>query len=140
MKLHKFNGYENEPGMCNRIELFKNGIYFLSLQSSNGFEPISSYVSTETGNFTLVALDAHNYALIFTEYIYANDPSMVSIILINKGHAMLVYNKRMVINSITKQTGSFNMELQSNIIEENDQTVTPDVHNLWWDGSIIRFK
>jgi hypothetical protein len=140
MTLHKFNGYENEPGMCNRIELLKKGTTYLSLQSSNGFEPISSYVNTETGNFTLATLDANNYALIFTEYIYANDPSMVSIILIHKGQAKLVYNKRMVINSITKQTGSFNMELQSNIIEENNQAGSPDLHTLWWDGIVLKFQ
>ncbi len=140
MALHKFNGYENEPGMCNRIELLKNGTYYLSIQSSNGFEPISSYVNTETGNFTLVTLDANNYALIFTEYIYANDPSMVSIILIHKGQAKLVFNKRMVINSITKQTGSLNMKFQSNIMEDNDPNNSPDVHTLWWDGSILRFR
>jgi len=145
LRLSTFNGYEDEAGMCNVIEILRDGMRILQLTNSNGFESISSYVKTEKGDYTLVSLSTNTYALIFNEWIYASQPSMVSIILIRNGEVKLVYNKPMFINSLTKQAGSLSMTLQSNTSEYLDYDKDPkpvdppELHTLWWDGSVLRF-
>jgi hypothetical protein len=144
LKLLKFNGYESEPGICNVVQIFKNGTQVLQLLSSNGFRNMSSYINTETGEYTFVNLATDTYALVFNEWIYASQPSMVSIILFYKGQATLVYNKPMFINSLTKQTGILSMVLQADTSEYVDSDTVPvnppDLHTLWWDGSVLRFQ
>ena len=146
LKLYKFNGYEGYPGVCNVIEVLKNGVKVLELKNSLGFENLSSYVETESGFYGLVTLSTNTYALIFNEYIYASSPSMTSVVLIRNGQAKLVYNKEMYINSISKQSGSFSMQLQANTVEYVNPN-TPDtpaneaeLHTLWWDGATLRFQ
>jgi hypothetical protein len=143
LKLYKFNGYADEPGVCNVIEVLKNGVKVLELKNSLGFENLSSYVSSESGFYGLITLSANTYALIFNEYIYASSPSMISVVLIRNGQVKLVYNKEMYINSITKQSGSFNMQLQANTVEYIDPN-TPyneaELHTVWWDGATLRFQ
>jgi len=141
LKRYKFNGYEHEPGY-NVIELLKDGVSILELKSSNGFEPISSYVKSEVGFYSLITLASNTYALIFNEYIYESSPYMVSIVLIRNGQAKLVYNKRMYINSISKQSGSFSMQLQANTVEYigNNPINQAELHTVWWDGSTLRYQ
>jgi len=147
LRLSKFNGYEGEPGICNVIEILRNGTQILQLANSNGFAKISSYINTESNDYVFVALSNDTYALIFTEWIYSSQPSMTTIILIHKEQAKLVYNKPMFINSITHQTGLLNMILQSNTSEyvgdsagNSILTTSPDIHTLWWDGSVLKFQ
>jgi hypothetical protein len=143
LKLYKFNGYEDEPGVCNVVEVLKNGAKVLELKNSLGFENMSSHVETESGFYGLITLAANTYALIFTEYIYASSPSMASIVLIRNGQVKLVYNKPMYIKSISKQAGSFNMQLQANTVEyisPNTPANEAKLHTIWWDGATLRFQ
>lgn len=145
LKLYKFNGYESEPGFCNVIEILRDGTQILCLKNSNGFKSISSIIPSETGLYSSIFLAENTYALVFNEWIYASQPAMVSIILLRNGQASLVYNKPMFINSITKQSGNFNMVLQSNTVEyeglENPTpTTTPILHTIYWDGHILKFN
>ena len=143
LKLYKFNGYEGEPGVCNVIEVLKNGAKVLELKSSDGFENLSSYVDTESGFYCLITLSTNTYALIFNEYVYQSLPSMTSVVLIRNGQAKLVYNKRMYTKSISKQSGSFSMQLQANTVEYiNPDTPAneAELHTLWWDGATLRFQ
>lgn len=143
LKLYKFNGYEGEPGVCNVIEVLKNGAKVLELKSSDGFENLSSYVSAENGFYSLITLSANTYALIFNEYIYVSSPFRVSVVLIRNGQVKLVYNKKMYINSISKQAGSFSMQLQANTVEYISPNVPAneaELHTLWWDGATLRFQ
>jgi hypothetical protein len=144
LKFSKFNGYEDEPGFGNVIDVLKNGTVVLQLRSSMGFTQIPG-PAYEGQDFVLVNLSSDTYAIIFREWIYENEPSMVSVVLVYKGNSKLVYNKPMFIKSITKQTGSFNMVLQSNSVEyeglENPTpSTTPILHTIFWDGSTLKFN
>lgn len=144
LRLSKFNGYEGEPGFCNVIDVLKNETLALRLTNSSGFAKISSYVFGESGDYTFKNLAADTYILIFNEWIYASQPSMVTVILIRQGEVALVYNKPMFIYSMMQKDGDFSMVLQANTCEiVGDSTVpenAPDKHTLWWDGSVLRFK
>lgn len=138
-----FNGYEYEPGYANVIRLSKDGSVVLSLENSNGFSSISSYVNSESGDYSIVQVAPDTYFLIFMEWIYASQPSMVSIVLIRNGEARLVFNKPAFIDSIIKSTGSLNITLQLNTveyIEDNTPTNTPIIHNIIWDGGVLKYQ
>jgi len=141
LNVYKFNGYEDEPGY-NVIDLLKNGVTVLELKSSNGFETISSNVTSETGFYSFAVLNTNTFALIFNGYIFESSPSMVSIVIIHNGEAKLVYNKPMFINSI-QYTPNFSMELQANTVEYldiNKPINQAELHTVWWDGSTLRYK
>ena len=68
---------------------------------------------------------------------------MLSIVLIRNGQVKLVYNKKMYINSISKQAGSFSMQLQANTVEYvygDTPANEAELHTLWWDGATLRFQ
>ncbi|HKL92298.1 MAG TPA: hypothetical protein VJ871_03365 [Bacteroidales bacterium] len=143
----KFNGYDGEPGICNVIDILRNGSSVLKMENSNGYASISSYVPTETGDYTFVSLGAETHILIFNEWIYASQPSMVSIIVLHKNCVKLVYNKPMFIRSISKKAGlSLTIQLQSNTVEYGGiinnpvEMDTPDFHSIWWDGRVLRYQ
>ncbi|MGV8091759.1 MAG: hypothetical protein AB2L24_07840 [Mangrovibacterium sp.] len=140
----KFNGYESEPGICNVIRIKKNDIQILNLESSNGFGAISSYVDSENADFSLVQVASNTYVLIFNEWIYASQPSMISIVLIRNGQVGLVFNKPGFVNSISKSNGNLNISLQSNTVEYRGDNNTPpanaDTHSIWWDGNVLKFQ
>jgi hypothetical protein len=140
----KFKGYESEPGICNVVRVKKNGSPVLSLESSNGFAAISSYVNSESGDYSIVQVSSDTYVLIFNEWIYASQPSMVSIVLIRNGTAKLVFNKPAFINSIVKSNGSLSITLQSNTVEyigdNNTPTTNAIIHTVMWDGEILKYQ
>jgi len=147
LKLFKFNGYDAEPGFCNIIDIQRDGSSVFKMENSNGYASISSYVPSETGDYTFVSLGAETHILIFIEWIYSSQPSMVSIIVLHKNCTKLVYNKPMFIKSISKQTGlSLTIQLQSNTVEYGGtinnpvELDTPNYHSIWWDGSVLRYQ
>jgi hypothetical protein len=144
LKLSKFNGYEeDEPGICNVIDVFNNGTQLLRLATSMGFESISTFVKSQTGDYILRNLTVDTYALVFYEWIYGTDIPHTTIILIYKGQAKLVYNKKMYIRLVTNTSATFRLNLQANRQEWISPT-TPDrpaeLYQLWWDGSVLRFQ
>ncbi len=141
LKLHKFIGYQDEPGFANVIHICRGETVLVTLKSSNGFAALSSYVSGITGNFLFKKLADDTYALVFTEWIYASQPPMVSVVLIYKNNAKLIFNKKMFINSIILTP--FEMELQSNTVEyiNNSTSVnTADIHRIWWKDNVLKYK
>lgn len=142
LKLSKFNGYDDEPGMCNVIEIIRNNTTILKLENSKGYADISSYVSSENRSYSFLTLGENMHLLIFNEWIYASQPSIVSLILIYNDKAKLIYNKPMFINSIYKTNGvGLAITLQSNTVEYGgtiDNPVmmnTPNLHYITWNWS-----
>lgn len=143
----KFKGYDAEPGLCNVIDILRDGSSIFKMENSNGYASISSYVPSETGDYTFVKLGADTHILIFNEWIYASQPSMVSIIVLHKNCAKLVYSKPMFIRSISKLAGlSLTIQLQSYTVESGGsksspvELDTPEIHSIWWDGSVLRYQ
>lgn len=146
VKLSKYSGYNDEPGF-NVVEIQRNNLTIFKLENSNGYANLSSYVPSEHLNFSWVKLSPVTCALIFNECIFASQPSMVSIVVIHKNEAKLVFNKPLFIHSISKSTTEsfLNITLQSNTIEyggppESPVALgTPSIHTIWWDGDVLRY-
>ena len=140
IRMSRFKGYEDEAGIANVVQLYRDNTCLVTLSSSLNFTSLSSYVNGLVGDFLFRKLADDTYALVFTEWIYASQPPMVSIILIHRNNAKLVYNKKMFINSI--KLTPFEMELQANTDEyvNNTPVVAPILHKIWWDGSVLRFQ
>ena len=147
VKLSKYNGYNDEPGF-NVVEIQRNNFTIFKLENSNGYTNLSSYVPSEHLHFSWVRLSPVTCVLIFNECIFASQPSMVSVVVIHKNEAKLVFNKPMFINSITKGADNYflNITLQSNTVEyggtpESPVALgTPLLHTIWWDGGVLRYE
>ena len=82
---------------------------------------------------------ADTYVLIFTEWTYANQPPMISIVLIYKDNAELIFNKEMFIYSI--KLTPFEIVLQANAVEYVNNTPTGQelLHKIWWEDNVLRY-
>jgi hypothetical protein len=146
VKLSKYRGYMDEPGF-NVVELQVGNFTFFKLENSNGYADLSSYLPMPPRNyFSLVRLSPATSVLIFNECIFASQPSMVSIVVLHKNEAKLVFNKPLFINSITKNYYYLNMTLQSNTVEyggtpESPVALgTPIIHTIWSEGGVLRYE
>ena len=141
VKISKYKGYEDEAGIGNVVQLYRDNTCLVILSGSNGFTSLSSYVGGVTGDFLFKKLADDTYILIFTEWIYASQPPMVSIVLIYKDNAKLIFNKERFINSI--KLTPFEMEIQTNTVEyinDNTPANTADFHKIWWEENLLRYK
>ncbi len=136
----------DEPGF-NVVEIQRNDFTIFKLENSNGYANLSSYVPSEHLNFSWVRLSPVTCVLIFNECIFASQPSMVSIVVIHKNEAKLVFNKPLFIHSISKSTAEsfLNITLQSNTLEYGGTPESPvalgipSLHTIWWDGNVLRY-
>ena len=140
VRISKYKGYEDEPGIGNVIQLYRDNTCILTLSGSNGFTSLSSYVNGVTGDFLFKKLTDDLYILVFTEWIYASQPPMISMVLIYKNQAKLMFNKEMIINSI--KLTPFEMELQANTVEYVNNLPTDEaiLCRIWWNGYDLRFE
>lgn len=67
--------------------------------------------------FYEISLSLNCKALVFTGITIMSQPPLVTIILINKGKATVVYNKPSYLNSITENTTKTILNLQLNTVE-----------------------
>ena len=82
-------------------------------------------------------------ALFFVGHSYQNDPSMLTIIVIDKEKAELVFNKPMHPMELNQTNTEFSLIGHSNNPELNlDMTpVTPYIkHKIWLENGVLRFK
>ncbi len=142
LRLLKYRNDEDEWIEFNVIELVRNGVTTLQLQNTNGWGELSPSLNL-SGNYIRIELTNNTIALIFEEYIYASQPSNISIIIITENEAKLIYNKPMFINSVNITGNSFSMELQSNTVEYKANGTpydAPITHKIWLQNNVLWFK
>jgi hypothetical protein len=127
-----------------------NNTLKLTLASSNGFSALANgTVENYNTNCFVKKLNSNIFILVFNEWTYASQPPMVSVILVLNGQMTLIYNKPMYINSIQEtdsvfsNSATFNMTLQPNTVEWIDSTSatnSADLHQIWWNGSLLMYQ
>ena len=143
-------GWDNDPDP---------GYYIIEVSANNQIKFVhkqnSAFVTRdmEYQGFTLQQHADNDYfikaplsneatALIFVGWSYANNPSQLFIVVLTETDVKVVYNKPMVINSITQSGYNFSMATQSNVLEwvNGAEQGTPITHTIYQQDGVLYFK
>ena len=94
INLYDYDVAKGDGGNFRIIDLVQNGKSILCLRQSNGWEPLNSEECID-----VIPLDKETTALLFKGFPYPNDPELLTIIVIHKDKAKLVFNKHFIIRS-----------------------------------------
>lgn len=105
MTVSRLKNWGDDPGDFHVIDVKNNDKRILEIKDDMGWDYFclsSDYKKNANKAFHEISLSANCKALVFTGITIMSQPPLVSIILINKGKATLVYNKPSYLNSITE--------------------------------------
>jgi hypothetical protein len=146
VKPTKFTGWENER-IYSVIEVSKNNNVVFVYKYWDGFTTFNDPINLDAPRlrqyadndyFIKVALSNEATALIFVGWPYASDPEQLFIVVLTPDDVKVVYNKPMIINSITQSGYNFSMITQSNVLEEG--IGTPITHTIYQQDGVLYFK
>lgn len=123
IKCFKYNGWENEAGDFNVIEISTVQGEVLRLRSDEGWDNIS-VTALQCGNnkpYHYETLANGSIALFFTGTVLMSQPPYLTIIVLTHGKAYLVFNKKMIINNVVRNNGDLLFNLQENVVEWIDE-------------------
>lgn len=123
IKCLKYNGWENEAGDFNVIEISTVQGEVLRLRSDEGWDNIS-VTALQCGNnkpYHYETLANGVVALFFTGTVLMSQPPYLTIIVLTHGKAYLVFNKKMIINNVVRNNGELLFNLQENVVEWIDE-------------------
>lgn len=141
----RHSGWDDEPGDYDLIEIKNNNNKICQVRNDGGWTKIEQSIRNYTTNdyFIPIYLSETTTAIIMTGFAYPTEPSLLTIIIIEKGTAKLVFNKEMYINNITKTDNSFSMLVQANIQqwdENNKPLDAPIINKIWSENGILKFQ
>ena len=148
VKMYKYKGFENDPGFCNVIDIVYDKKTLLQVRDPGGWgyirEKFRKYTGMNRSNcYMFCPITKTAMALFFVGHSYQNDPSMLTIIVIDKEKAEVVFNKPMHPMELNQTNTEFSLIGHSNNPELNlDMTpVTPYIkHKIWLENGVLRFK
>jgi len=115
----------------------------LQLNQSDGWDKIPEGIRDLScqGYFLVEALSDSVTALVFCGYPYNSEPELLTIVILNKETATLVFNKQFIFGKLEKSDGKFCMILQDRVMEYvNDEAVnSTDVYRIWKENGVLRF-
>jgi len=115
----------------------------LQLHQSDGWDKIPERICDLScqGYFFMEALSDSVTVLVFRGFLYNSEPELLTIVVLNKGTAKLVFNKNFIISEIKKTDDEFYFMLQDRVIEyAGDKPVkNAEVYKLWKENEILRF-
>lgn len=131
-------------GGCFRIIDIKMGNKsLLQLNQSDGWDKIPEGLRNLSyqGYFIMETLSDSVTVLVFRGFLYNSEPELLTIVVLNKGTAKLVFNKHFIFGELEKTNGKFSMMLQDNIIEYvgDKATNTTNVYRIWKENGVLRF-
>ncbi len=109
VKLSKFTG--EYSGDFQVIQVYQANKRLLEITNADGWITLPSNIPSPNGYFFQVNLNAYTSALFFFSQPKNNYPQNLTIILLRTGRAYLVYNKPCVLQSISKNSYSIQMEM-----------------------------
>lgn len=122
IKCFKYNGWENEAGDFNVIEINTTQGEVLSLRYDEGWENISvPGLQCDNKSYCHETLADGSIALFFTGTVLMSQPPYLTIVILTHGKAYLVFNKRMIINNVVRNNGDLLFNLQENVVEWIDE-------------------
>ena len=86
-------------------------------------------------------VEENTTALIFTGYPYASDPEQITIVVLYKDTAKMVFNKHYIINKVEKVANSLILTLHDQVIEYDDDgnINTTGIFKLWNENGELKF-
>lgn len=140
----RYNGWENETGDFNVIEINTGQGEVLNLQYDEGWERVSM-PGLQYGNksFYHETLVNGEVALFFTGATLMSQPPYLTIIILAHGRACLVFNKRMIVNNVVRENGDLLFNLQENVIEWTDEYTPADdavLHTISIKNGLMYFE
>ena len=147
IKCYKFNGWEDEMGDFNVIEIYHKGKSILQLKNDAGWDyfqkdniPLSLRKTYKS--FIPILLDNNTGVIMFNGAIDANDPRLLTMIILKDGIAKLIYNKEADITSVFAHIGKTVFNLQLNVIEYHDDHIpynTAELAELEFKNGMIYY-
>ncbi len=146
VKLSNYEGTENDGGFYRIIDIEYENKNILNLKQSDGWDKLKERISQYASNdyFLAIPLTRTSTALIFVGYPYNSQPELLTIVVLNKDKAMLVFNKEIMVNKIEydKASSSFVMNLQDYPIEYLDETTpanTAKLFKIFLESGVLKF-
>ncbi len=144
VNLSDYNVAKGDGGYFRIIEITSNNKNILRVTQSNGWNILPAEIRGLSVNdyFLAVPLRDSVTALIFIGYPYNSEPEQLTIIILNKNKAKMVFNKHFIVSKVEKTATSFCLTLQDSVIEylDNDQNAnTAKVYKIWKEDGILKF-
>lgn len=118
--MSKYRGWENDAGEANVIEISSGNSMPLTIKNNDAWLDMAKdadWSAYTTHPFIPIYLSNGDIALLFTEFIYASQPSHLTIVLLRQGTATIVFNKEYFFNSMRMAGEELIAEIQSNTVE-----------------------
>lgn len=109
VKLSKFTG--DYPGDFNVIQISQGNKKLLEVTNADGWSSLPSNIPSPNGNFFQVNLTPYSSALFFFSEPKDNYPQDLTILVLRTGRAHLVFNRPCVLQSISKNSYSIQLEM-----------------------------
>lgn len=144
VNLSDYNVAKGDGGYFRIIEITSNNKNILRVTQSNGWNILPAEIRGLSVNdyFLAVPLRDSVTALIFIGYPYNSEPEQLTIIILNKNKAKMVFNKHFIVSKVEKTATSFCLTLQDSVIEylDNDQNAnTAKIYKIWKEDGILKF-
>lgn len=147
VKLSNYKGAEDDGGYYRIIDIEAGGKNILSLKQSDGWNNLNTEVRQYASNdyFLTIPLTDTTTALLFVGYPYQSQPELLTIALLNKDKAELIFNKPFIINDIEQHQGenpAFVINLQDYPIEylnESTPANTAKLYKIFQCDNILKF-
>lgn len=119
----RYKGWEGEKGDFEVVEIKQGDKLLLKFEDAESFIKPGSVLSSITNNdyFIRVSINSQTTALVFIGCTYASQPPMLTIAILNSDTATIVFNKKMVVETIEQGLNGFSM-LLSDVYEEFDSS------------------
>lgn len=146
VKLSNYSGTEDDGGYYRIIDIEFGGKKILSLKQSDGWDSLKENTRKHASNdyFLAIPLTDTSTALVFVGYPYNSQPELLTIVVLNKDSATLVFNKEIMINDIQYDgvSSSFVMNLQDYPIEyinESTPANTAKLFKIFQENGVLKF-
>lgn len=142
IKLSNYKGSENDGGFFRIIEISTNNETILKIRQSDGWNSLPRNIIKYSNNhyFLTLHLTDETTALIFCGYPYNSEPELMTIIILHKNTAKLIFNKKFIINKLEHSEETFSLTLHDSVIEYiGDQNAnTTKIYKIWQENNILK--
>ncbi len=146
IKLSNYKGTENDGGFYRMIDIECGNENILNLKQSDGWDKLKDHVRAYATNdyFLAIPLTDSSTALIFVGYPYNSQPELLTIVILDKDKATLVFNREIIVREMEydKTSSTFVMNLQDYPIEYLNETTPANTANLFkifLEKGVLRF-
>lgn len=137
VNLYHYNGWGADGGFFEVLDIEQDGKRLLRLENSDAWDMMRFNLKrqSENGYYIAVPITPSCTVLFFVGFIRASQPAPVTIIVLNKDGAHLVFNKSYILDKFEKTSNSFSLDLWN----DSDPDLTKHFR-LWLDNNTIKFQ